>query len=89
MYMYKYDPKLYRLYQRITKGKIKKPGKLIVERFGAKYIYTDKQHRKLIKALRGDPYAEKVYEDRYSVVYRLKKPSSRKPSPPSERAGEK
>ncbi len=72
MYMYRYDRKLYRLYQRITKGKIKKPGRLIKERFRAKYVYTDKKHRKFIRALRKDPWVEKVYEDRYSVVYRVR-----------------
>ncbi len=72
MYMYKYDPKLYRRYQRITKGRVNNPGREIAESFKAKFIFTDKKHRAFIKALKGDKYAEKVYEDKWSVVYKLK-----------------
>ncbi len=72
MYMYKYDPKLYRLYQRITKGKIKRPAKIIKEQFKASYIFTDRYHKKFIKRLKNDKHAEKVYQDFWSRVYRIK-----------------
>ncbi|NPA52652.1 MAG: hypothetical protein GXO22_07130 [Aquificae bacterium] len=72
MYMYKYDPKLYRLYQKITKGKIKKPAKIIKEKFKASYIFTDRYHKKLIKRLKEDPYAQKVYQDFWTKVYKVK-----------------
>ncbi|NPB06754.1 MAG: hypothetical protein GXO03_04020 [Aquificae bacterium] len=87
MYMYRYDPKLYRLYQQITKGKVKRPARLIAERFGASYVFTDKKHRRLIKNLELDPYAKKVYEDRFAVIYEVKASSRDAPADAQKKKG--
>ncbi len=71
MYMYRYDPKLYRRYQRITRGKVKNPSAEIARRFRAKFVFTDKKHKRLIKRLNEDKNAWKVYEDRWSLVYKI------------------
>ncbi len=71
MYMYKYSPKLYRLYQRITKGKIKRPAKIIKEQFKASYIFTDRYHKKFIKKLNKDKHARLVFQDYWTRVYKI------------------
>ncbi len=71
MYMYKYDPEKYRLYQRITKGKVKNPSIFIKAVFKAKYVFTDRYHKKFIKRLNKDENAKKVYQDFFSRVYKI------------------
>ena len=71
MYMYKYDRKLYRLYQKITKGKVKKPSGIIFSVFKARYIFVDKYHRRFIKNLERDEKAKLVHIDGYGRVYKI------------------
>ena len=71
MYMYKYDKKLYRLYQMITRGKVMTPSRFIKNKFKAKYIFTDKMHKKFIRVLKMDKGVKKVYEDKFSIVYKI------------------
>lgn len=71
MYMYKFDKKLYRLYQRITKGKVRNPSNLILSKFNSRYIFVDNYHRKFIKNLEKDPRAKLVYIDGFGRIYRI------------------
>ncbi len=72
MYMYKYDPELYRLYQRITKGKVLVPGRIIKEKFKASYIFVDRKHKKFIKQLKMDINVKKVYQDGWGIIYKIR-----------------
>ena len=71
MYMYKYDKKLYRLYQRITKGKVKKPSEIILSVFKARYVFVDKYHKRLIRNLEKDKKAKLVHIDGYGVLTQI------------------
>ncbi len=71
MYMYSYDRDLYLLYKAITRGKKADPGKMIREKFGARFVFLDRTHLELYRRLRKDPLASKVYEDKGSIIYRI------------------
>ncbi|WP_461829928.1 hypothetical protein [Aquifex sp.] len=71
MYMYKYDKKLYRLYQKITKGKIKNPSRVILSVFKSRYVFVDKYHRRFIRNLERDSRAKLVHIDEYGRVYKI------------------
>ncbi len=72
MYMYKYNPELYRLYQRITKGKVLRPGKVIKDKFKASYIFVDRKHKRFIRQLKMDINVKKVYQDWWGIVYKIR-----------------
>ena len=71
VYMYKYDRRLYRLYQRITKGKIKNPAGVILKEFKSKYVFVDKYHRKFIRNLDRDKRAKLVHIDGFGRIYKI------------------
>jgi len=75
MYLYTYDHKKYRLYKRITRGKIKNPAKLIKRKFHASYIFLDREHAALYRKLKRDPFAEQVYKDTTATVFAIRSPA--------------
>ena len=76
MYMYSYDEPMYRLYQKITKGRLENPGETILDEFDASYVFLDRKHGKFRRRLKNDPYAAKVFEDDGGYVYHLREPTS-------------
>ena len=71
MYMYKYNRKLYRLYQRITKGKVKNPSSIILSKFKSRYIFVDRYHRRFIRNLEKDRRARLVHIDGFGRIYKI------------------
>jgi len=70
-FLYLQDPKLWHFYAAITLGKYRNPSKLVRETFGAGYLFSDKQHKLLLKNLYDEGKAVPEYEDDACVVYRL------------------
>ena len=58
--MYKYNSSLYRTWQAVTKGKVKNPHEIIVEKFNSYYVLTDNKHEAFIKQANNDPYMKVV-----------------------------
>jgi hypothetical protein len=72
-YLYDRDHELYKLYEDITLGKVKDPGPLIRDKFGAHYVFSDQNgHDDLyIKAMESG-WFDKVYEDEDCFILKLR-----------------
>jgi len=62
---------LYRLWRKISKGEIAHPEDILLNAFGAGYVFTDTRHKGFIRMAGRSPRLEKVYGDRYASVYRV------------------
>jgi hypothetical protein len=71
-YMQLYSPELYALWVDITKGRVSDPSQEIADRFGAKYIITDLQHKDFIDEAEDDPGLERVYRDGQALIYQVR-----------------
>ncbi len=70
-YMRLKDAGLYGLWRKISKGRITQPGDILLKTFGAGYVFTDTRHKGFIRMAGRSRRLEKVYGDRYAVVYRV------------------
>jgi len=86
LYMKRYDPELYKLWERITSGTVMSPSREIRERFRAKYVVVNLVEQKgFYLACHYDPDLEQVYSDppreyrgvkgvRYCAVFKVLEP---------------
>jgi hypothetical protein len=86
MYMYSYDPDRYRQYQAVTRGQVEATGERILADFGARYVFLDRDHDRLLRRLDEDPFATRVFEDGGGYVYALADPRGRAQDLPAEAA---
>ena len=73
-YMFLEDPDLYRLWRSIGRGQVAQPGWLIRERFAARWVITDREHREFLTQTAGDPELTVVFETPGAVVLRVGQP---------------
>lgn len=78
-YLYDRDPNLWKLYAEITLGDESDPAPLIRERFGAEYVFTDNEHPEFMQIAEDSGDFEKVYEDKFTTVLRVRKPDEPRP----------
>lgn len=71
-YLFDQDPKLSRLYERITLGEEEDPGPLIRERFGARYVFTDNRHDNFFNNAIESGWFDIVYEDTDCTILRIR-----------------
>ncbi|HEU0251447.1 MAG TPA: transglutaminaseTgpA domain-containing protein [Pyrinomonadaceae bacterium] len=67
-YLYEKDPRLSRLYDRITLGQEADPGPLIRDRFGARYVFSDNNHHDFFEHARASGWFDIVYEDSQCTI---------------------
>lgn len=70
-YMRLKDPEGYKRWKDITRGKVRLPARVILQRFGCAYAFTDNTHQQFIALADRDPHMRKVYADRHTTVYRV------------------
>lgn len=70
-YMQLYDASLYDRWVELTAGEVELPSSEIVGRFGAKYVFSDLNHKAFIKAADADPGLEELYRDHEAVIYQI------------------
>lgn len=75
-YMRLKDARLYQTWKNISKGRVASPEDFILETFGAEYVFTDKKHKRFMKIAKRSPRMEKVFSDKYTVVYQIHKVDS-------------
>ena len=82
-YLLDKNPELSKLYEQITLGKEKDPGPIIRDRFQARYVFTDNEdiHNDFYYNALQSGWFDKVYEDEYCTVLRLR---DEKGEPPQE-----
>lgn len=73
-YLYNRDQQLWKLYADITLGYRSDPAPLIRDRFGAEYVFTDNEHSDFMQVVEDSGDFEKVYEDKFTTVLRVRKP---------------
>ncbi|MEK6300631.1 MAG: hypothetical protein AABO41_07915 [Acidobacteriota bacterium] len=73
-YLYDRDRQLWKLYADITLGNEDNPAPLIRDRFGAEYVFTDNEHSDFMQNVEESGDFEKVYEDKFTTVLRVRKP---------------
>lgn len=72
VYMYKYDPELYKLYRDVSFGRTSDPYPVLKERFKVKYGYIGKNYfSALINQIRADPRFTILAEDNFGVIFRI------------------
>jgi hypothetical protein len=70
-YMQLYNGQLYDLWVDITKGEVERPSEVIYNRFGARYVVSDLNHRDFIRKAESDPGLREVYRDKEAVIFAL------------------
>ena len=70
-YMQLYDAELYTLWVDITRGDVENPSRMIVTRFGSRFVVSDLNHGDFIEQAAADPAMEEVYRDGQAVVYEI------------------
>jgi hypothetical protein len=70
-YLLDRDKELGELYARIGLGEETNPGPPIRERFGARYVFTDKHHGAFMQNALDSGWFVKEYEDDNSIVLRV------------------
>ena len=70
-YLYIENPDLYRLWRSIGRGQVPLPGPLIRDRFGARWVVTDREHREFLARAAADPTLAVVFETPTAVVLRV------------------
>jgi len=78
-YLYDRDPELWKVYADITLGKEDDPAPLIRERFGAEYVVTENAESDFMQVCNDSGDFEKVYEDKFATVLRVKRPDEPRP----------
>ncbi len=72
-YMQLYDADLYDTWVKITRGEIEDPSQIITERFSARYIQSDLNHKNFMRLAAEDPGLKEVYRDDQAVIYEVVK----------------
>lgn len=70
-YMQLYDEDLYNNWVQITRGGVADPGAIIRERYGAHYVFSDREHTAFISNALDDPSMSQVYEDASTVIFAI------------------
>lgn len=79
-YLFDKDADLWNVYRNVTLGDEENPAPLIRERFGAEYVFTDNQHPDFMQIAEDSGDFEKVYEDEFSTVLRVRGPHEPRPN---------
>ncbi len=81
-YLHSQDAELLRLMKEITSGKIDDPAPIILEKFKARYIFSDaKENEDFIANILESGWADKVYEDGEAYILKIR---DEKGEPPPE-----
>jgi hypothetical protein len=70
-YLQIYDPRLYDLWVRITRGEVENPSQTIATIFGSRYIHTDLKHGGFLQVAAKDPGLKEVYRDDQAVIFEV------------------
>jgi len=68
-YLQLHDPALYELWVDLTQGRSEDLSAAIVDSFGARYVLTDLEHERFLRAAEEDPEMTEVYRDEFAVVF--------------------
>jgi asparagine N-glycosylation enzyme membrane subunit Stt3 len=85
-YLYDRDAEMWKVYADITLGKEENPAPLIRGRFGAEYVFTDSEHSDFMQVVEDSGDFEKVYEDKFGTVLRVRRPDETRPKKEDENA---
>jgi len=55
----------------ITQGRVEQPSDIIQSTFGAEYIVSDRNHADFERVVYDDPNIERVYQDDFSIIWRI------------------
>jgi hypothetical protein len=78
-YMYDRDPELWKVYADITLGNEDNPAPLIRDRFGSEFVVTPNADTDFMQVCNDSGDFEKVYEDKFATVLRVKRPDEPRP----------
>jgi hypothetical protein len=81
-YLERADPALWDEWVAITRGEVELPAQTILRRFGARYVVSDTRHQDFERQAEDDPAMTLVYEDRYSLVWRIDGEGTQQPGTP-------
>jgi hypothetical protein len=70
-YLQIYNPDLYDLWVKITRGQVNHPSQIIATTFGSHYIHTDLQHGDFLQTAAEDPGLKEVYRDDQAVIFEV------------------
>jgi asparagine N-glycosylation enzyme membrane subunit Stt3 len=65
------DERLFRRWEAITRGKVKRPEGEILKTFGCQYVITDNKHDDFRDIADSSPRMKKVFSDKFTTVYRV------------------
>jgi hypothetical protein len=70
-YMYQYDPSLYLTWRAITRGEIDMPSGVIRDRFGSRYVISDRDHLSFYETAINDPAMRIAYRDALTIIFAI------------------
>ncbi|MFN0074397.1 MAG: hypothetical protein ACKVVP_23190 [Chloroflexota bacterium] len=71
-YMTLYDQQLFNLWRQIAQGRVALPSRVIKDRFGADYVYTDRTRTAFVQRVTEDPAFETVHSTTRTLVLRIR-----------------
>lgn len=71
-FMQLHDPKLFDLWVDITRGRVDEPSRLIRERFGGEYVFSDLDHDDFLDEAAADAGLVEVYRDDDAVIFAVR-----------------
>jgi hypothetical protein len=83
-YMYDRDPELWKVYADITLGNEEDPAPIIRDRFSSEYVVTENSESDFMQVCEDSGDFEKVYQDKFAVVLRVKGPDEPRPKADEE-----
>ncbi|MCC7208024.1 MAG: hypothetical protein IT323_12005 [Anaerolineae bacterium] len=81
-YLERADPALWQEWVAITRGEVEQPASVILKRFGARYVVSDTRHQAFERQAQNDPAMTLVYQDQYSLVWRIRDEGTGQPGTP-------
>jgi hypothetical protein len=65
------NAELYDLWVKICDGEVENPSQVIIERFGARYVFTDTRHQDFLELAAADPDMQEVFRDSQAVIFHI------------------
>ncbi len=65
------DPERWGVWDRIVRGEVPNPSGVIQSTFGTDYVFSDRMHEAFQRQAERDPNMNLVYQDQYSLVWKI------------------
>jgi hypothetical protein len=87
-YLHSRNPELWKFYEEITTGKTEDAAPIIVDKFGARWVFSDNHHDDFYAKAMESGWFDKVYEDEDGFILKIRDAKGEPPAETSDQNGE-